>query len=125
MSSVKTTVPVTLQVSQSDIESLIISAVESSLGSRYWIGKIDCDYTGEYFSAPFEGSSLKFKILEPINDTSKKLDYVLDFDAIKLGLSVMAEKCPFQFSRILDETSDAETGDVFLQCCLFGDVVFC
>lgn len=123
MSSVKT-VPVTLQVKQSDIESLIISAIESSCGSRYWFQKVDCNYDGDYFLAPFEGSSINFKLIEPIDNTSSKIDYVLDFDSVNRGLEIMAEKCPFQFSRIMDESADAITGDVFIQCCLFGDVFF-
>lgn len=28
------------------------------------------------------------------------------------------------FAEILDDNADANTGDVFLQCCLFGDVIY-
>lgn len=48
----------------------------------------------------------------------------LDLQALKIGAQVMASKYPRHFSNILTEDDDAETGDVFLQCCLYGEVVF-
>ena len=37
---------------------------------------------------------------------------------------IMADKFPRHFANILNENDDAETGDVFLQCCLWGDIVY-
>jgi len=51
-------------------------------------------------------------------------EYRLDLEAIRKGLRVMADKFPKHFGDVLDENDDAETGDVFLQCCLFGDVIY-
>jgi len=48
----------------------------------------------------------------------------LDLDACQRGLHVMAEKYPRHFSAMMTENDDAETGDVFLQCCLFGELVY-
>jgi len=36
----------------------------------------------------------------------------------------MAEKYPRHFHNFLEENDDAETGDVFIQCCLFGEIVY-
>jgi hypothetical protein len=36
----------------------------------------------------------------------------------------MADKYPRHIADILSENDDATTGDVFLQLCLFGDVVY-
>jgi len=45
--------------------------------------------------------------------------------AIQKGLEVMAEKYPEHFAHAMDiYRADGETGDVFLQCCLFGEVVY-
>jgi hypothetical protein len=48
----------------------------------------------------------------------------LDLDAITKGLAVLAEKFPDRLAEIVDENEDAETGDILLQICLFGEVVY-
>jgi hypothetical protein len=48
----------------------------------------------------------------------------LDWPRIREGLGVMALKHPRHFANWLAEKDDAETGDVFLQCCVLGDVVY-
>jgi len=50
--------------------------------------------------------------------------YVLDMDAIKRGIKVMAEKYSRHFGDFQSERGDAITADVFLQCCLFGEIVY-
>lgn len=48
----------------------------------------------------------------------------LDWAALKRGLDVMSTKYPRHFANFVADNEDADTGDVFLQCCLFGEVVF-
>jgi len=49
----------------------------------------------------------------------------LDRNTIKRGLHIMAEKYPQHWGDALSESqADAITGDVFLQCCLFGEIVY-
>jgi len=36
----------------------------------------------------------------------------------------MASEAPRHFADFIAENDDAETADVFLQCCLFGRIVF-
>jgi hypothetical protein len=50
--------------------------------------------------------------------------YSLDQGTIQKGLQIMAEKYPEHFADFVAENADADTGDVFLQCCLFGEVVY-
>lgn len=50
--------------------------------------------------------------------------FALDLPKIKTGLQVFATKYPGRFGLFLKGDFDAEDGDVFLQCCLFGDVVY-
>jgi hypothetical protein len=45
---------------------------------------------------------------------------MLDIKVIKAGLKIMAKKYPRYFADIVNGDADEETGDVFLQCCLFG-----
>lgn len=56
------------------------------------------------------------------DDTDKV--YRLDLSAIEKGLAVFATKYPRHFADWLSERDDAATGDVFLQCCLFGEAVY-
>lgn len=56
------------------------------------------------------------------SDNGKK--YKLDMKAIKKGLDVFAQKCPRHFGDWLAENDDATTGDVFVQCCLFGEAIY-
>ena len=48
----------------------------------------------------------------------------LDLEAIGDGLNVMAAHYPRHFADFLNETSDVITADVFLQCCLFGELIY-
>jgi hypothetical protein len=51
-------------------------------------------------------------------------EHVLDLNAIKNGLKVMANDCPRHFSNLMSDNYDAETGDVFIQCCIFSKVIY-
>ena len=48
----------------------------------------------------------------------------MDLKSISEGLNVMATHCPRHLADFLNEESDAATADVFLQCCLFGDLIY-
>lgn len=43
---------------------------------------------------------------------------------IVAGLKVMAEKFPHHYRNLIIDNADAETGDVLIQCALFGDIIF-
>ena len=51
-------------------------------------------------------------------------EYQLNLEAIRRGLKFMADDYPKHFADVVNENDDAETGDVFLQCCLFGEVIY-
>lgn len=60
-----------------------------------------------------------------VDDTGERLPMLkLDREAIARGLQVMADKYPHHMRDFLDEKEDSETGDVFIQCCLLGEVVY-
>jgi hypothetical protein len=48
----------------------------------------------------------------------------LDRAAIDRGLAIMAEKYPRHFGDFIADNEDSITGDVFIQCCLLGDVIY-
>lgn len=49
---------------------------------------------------------------------------VLNIESITKGLEILANKYNNHFSNIIEENYDAETADVFIQCCIFGDIIF-
>lgn len=59
-----------------------------------------------------------------ITATGDKTRRTLDLEACVRGLKIMAEKYPKHFADWVGENDDATTGDVYLQCCLFGEVVY-
>lgn len=50
--------------------------------------------------------------------------FTLDRAACDRGAKIMATTAPRHWGDFMAENEDATTGDVFLQCCLFGEVVF-
>lgn len=71
-----------------------------------------------------EGGAVVCIVEEAGDDKALQGEKVLDLAAVQRGLAVMAEKYPLHFANFLSENEDAETGDVFIQCCLLGDVIF-
>jgi hypothetical protein len=82
------------------------------------------------------GGKLTFRITESF-DKADTRDYELDLPRIKKGIEMFLRGEGFgkdsdgtprivkhHAANFLSEDDDAETGDVFLQICLFGEVVF-
>ena len=67
-----------------------------------------------------EGGALIISDKEGNNDNR----YRLDLESIKKGLQIMADKYPQHFANFISENDDADTGDCFLQCCLFGEIIY-
>ena len=124
---------VTLYFTERQIASLLCGALEG--GSNYWIydnhihlGDDDGrpfgdEYTPTYLRAPFSRNG--YVEIDPGDGEPKvKLDKV----ALKRGLQVMAElkegEGGHHFGDWLKGADDATTADVYLQCCLFGKIVF-
>ena len=57
-------------------------------------------------------------------ETHEDGDKFLTPDKILSGLQHLADNYLWRIEEIIKETGDAETGDVFIQACLFGDIVY-
>jgi hypothetical protein len=119
---------------------MLISAFEG--GSNYWYMIDRYDY-GEYAESDFVGNG---KFANPEYDGSlhlylipfvpgcaliivdyesdEKTPYRLDRPAMERGLKLMQENWPHHWKDFISEYDDSVTGDVFLQLCLFGDIVY-
>jgi len=112
---------------------LLCSAFEG--GSNYWYMieetiQTDCpatpwgdEYTPTYISAPFStgGSVIISDIEDEDGDT-----FTLDKEAIRRGKWLLGTNPEYSafYADVLSENEDGETGDVFLQLCLFGEIVY-
>ncbi len=134
---IKTTVEV--EVSRSRIADLLCCGMEGGVG--YWarvIGNVE----------PPKGSSLEIGggswddgniykhihypmceagggvMIEDADGEDSFKPTLLDWAALQKGLQIMANDYPRHFGNFINEEDDAETGDVFVQCALLGEIVF-
>ena len=114
-------------------------------GSAYWCCYANCDLTPEAEAArdkiqqerreatgdgTYYSHELAFlpgaTVLLTDREAEEPGPFTLTLNREKLiaGLQVMASKYPRHFANFMSENDDAETGDVYLQCCLFGEIVY-
>lgn len=118
----------TLKVSHKRIEDLLCTAFEG--GSNYW-------YVIKEYIIPkgINKQSIKFQHIEVpllkggeiiigdfIDDNSKRNNVKLE--TIEKGLKIFAKNYPEQMNDFLNENEDSITADCFLQCVVFGDVIY-
>lgn len=140
MPPVKATV--TTMIDDEKIRNLLCCAFEG--GSNYWymhtrnilpdgVTYADFQEGGKHTVAdywhpseliPFVDGCALIITTEAAGDEGDKIERRLDRAALERGLQIMAEKYPRHFANVVSENEDAETGDVFLQCCLFGEIVY-
>jgi hypothetical protein len=129
----------TVKLTDSEMRGLLCSALEG--GSNYWYtierhrlakGVTYADFREggrfvepEYWHPaqliPFhEGCATVYTAA----DDPDRRKYILDRKAMQRGTQIMAEKYPQHLADVLSENSDADTGDVWLQCCLFGELIY-
>jgi hypothetical protein len=71
-----------------------------------------------------EGCSLTLSVDDPDSDSGGEKDFVLDIEAIRRGLQVMATKYRKHWNDFVDENDDANTADIFGQCCVYGEYIY-
>lgn len=116
-----------IQITDEQFKDLLCCAFEG--GSNYWIAKCETHRPKpagvEYWhEAPVYGGTLTVIVSEEEPIEGKGKVFELTRDSLKKGAQIMAEKHPQHFGDWMNENSDATTGDVFLQCCLFGETIF-
>lgn len=81
---------------------------------------VELRYRWEY---PQHGGSLTFKDKLAEGEDAEKT-YVLDRNSMKRGFEVMARDYPQHWADFRKENEDSITADVWLQCALFGEVIY-
>lgn len=125
---------IALEVSLERVSSLLCSALEG--GSNYWY-RVEKFVKPKAFTFRFDTAEVFRHLDYPLNaggallisdvhaaGEEKKRTERLSLASVRRGLKVMAQKHPKHFGDFLAQNDDASTGDVFLQCCLFGEVVY-
>ena len=125
----------TAQIPATRVSNLLCSAFEG--GSNYW-------YCIKSFVTPpalefrfDEDNKTIFRHLDyPLNDGGALIivdieddrgqSYKLDLESIQKGITIMSgdPKYAQHWADFIGENDDATTGDVFLQLCLFGEIVY-
>lgn len=110
-----------MELSAQRIIDLFISAREG--GSNYWCGNTirpntKATKTEEWYAAMLRG----FSIVD--HKDSGDVSHVVTRGDIEQALQKFPVECPAQFAAWISEDDDAETGDCFLQLCVFGEVIY-
>lgn len=125
---------VTVEITDAQIENLIISALEG--GAHYWyeiqsmcrppklVYRTDPNKVFAHVDYPMNaGGHLMIKqYVDPDGPGVRKFNRA----AIDRGLQVLADSAEYKhhFTDILNDDTDATTGDIFLQFCLYGEVLY-
>lgn len=126
------TVIVPYAIEDQRVEDLLCTSLEG--GSNYWyfIEKF-ISPSKEALEAYLQGRSMFRHLAYPMcggallfidEEDPRSAGVYLNRLAIECGLLTMAEKFPRHWKDFISENEDADTGDVFLQCCLFGEVIY-
>jgi hypothetical protein len=117
---------VPVHVEDQIISDMIITAFEQGVG--YWVRGI------KVFDK--EGKQRRGLTDDPLNNLSSitvvededgtehefRISKPTPFAQIITGLAHMAKAYPRHFANVVSDDHDAETADVFIQCCLFADI---
>lgn len=110
--SIQTTVTITNE----QIVSVLHSAFYS--GIAYWA-------TFEEYNSPeaiMDGESAEISVSD--DDDQDAVLHTITRDKIVDGLQRMATEYPRHFADIMNDRTDADTGDVLLQLAIFQDVIY-
>lgn len=113
---------VAILVSEEELHDLLTLAIECG-GSNLW-ASID---VGEYQAGWANYLTARFTARrEPDVEGGSMIgqSYQLSREKLVAGLAAMAREHRRHFCNILLDAADATTGDVLVQCALFGDVVY-
>ena len=116
----------TVSIPLERLHSTAISGVEAGIG--YWAKVLEY----RWHDATLEdGSTIlcldKLRVrdhlgVEPKHPT--KAEYIIDDATLVRGLQILVDRYPRHAAAIFGRREDAETGDVLIQCAVFGEIVY-
>ena len=113
------------KVSGQELSHLLVGAIEG--GSNYWYGDVRFDFpdrtSGEMYDDAFArciDAGLDFNIHFDTEDGI----FILNTSKVVSGCMSMARENSEHWSDFINDNHDAITADVWLQHCLFNEVVY-
>lgn len=93
------------------LEKLAFAAFDSGYAD-YWVR--------EYSDLP-----VGFNVIHMSEELEDEYELTqVDGNTLKNGIQAMASLYPRHYANVGTVDEDAETADVYLQCCIFGDLIF-
>lgn len=127
--------PFEIEVTSQMIDNMLRSAIEG--GSNYWIDyecqieiKLDNIFLNEkipdlyVWQYPLYNLGVINFIENVYRGTEDEQVHELNYQSLIEGAKTMARKYPRQFNDWINEVGDEMTADLYLQCCLFGEIVY-
>lgn len=122
---------VKVEIEKSRVYDLLITGVETS----FWV-ELEGDWEQAWKDAEKPGVRSAFGLIKirdnykvtedgmAYNDSERRSPVALNDTQLEQGIKLMQEKYPEHFADFIEEREDAETGDVFLQCIMFEEVIY-
>ena len=115
-----------MQVDAQKIADQMVAAIEG--GSNYWLNAFtpkgntrQLAKEKPWYACPDVWSG-DFEVECEIDGEEEKK--ILRPADLQEGINILAQKYPEHMADVMDETGDAGTGDVLLQCALLKDIVY-
>lgn len=119
------TINIQYTVTREHLKDLLVCAYEG--GSNYWYEQLDAlkrTPAGDRNMAEhFYDDIINFGMC--IVDSETGLTHTISGNAkYKKAFEIFAQKYESHFADLISGNTDANTGDVFLQCLVFGEVIY-
>lgn len=115
------TITVKKEITQEQLSDLLCTALEG--GSNYWYKHIQpLDNAKEYNTSSMYAALIEHGFT--IKDKESGEVFTVKPEKFELAFQLMADKYARHFNNFINDGGDAETADVFLQLCVFDDIIF-
>lgn len=96
-----------------------------SVSDLTWLDKpSDWEEVRKVYLIPFTDDGKVILYDSEQYEDEEDVTYVLDKAAIQRGCEIMPKKYPRHWQDLVTENDDAITADVFVQCCVLGEIVY-
>jgi len=129
----KEIVTLSVEISKQRVSDLLVSAFEGGSNSWYLIEIFDAPTDAKEAASEFRHATYPISTDGGVwvSNAKEERRGSKDYKSVRVGwqrckeaLRIMSEKYPRHFANWREENDDADTGDCFLQCCVFGEMIY-
>jgi hypothetical protein len=118
------TVPFKISIPYSQVKAL----VKLALDDCYWIDAVRYNYSPAFYNKGLSRSDIPFlegcAITIFYTNDGESISKDLNIISIQSGLTAIASKYYSSFNSFVSGEPNVAIADIFLQCCLFGSIIF-